>query len=617
MRKTLQQYRLENEKRLTQIGTWMKQIEAAKQKTQRIIQQGNNNSNNSTTLQQQNNTPDEPEVQETEKIVQWNINGFYQRLDDIKLLIEELEPTVLCLQETRLTKKDKPKLSGYRPFLRSLNVRQRGVAIFVKNDTKTQRIDIYTDIQAVAVRIGFDRPITVCNVYIAPNEPPSEAQISDLADQLPAPYIITGDLNAHNSIWDAQVQHSNRMGTIFENFINDKGLVILNTGEATHYSIAYNSLSAIDLTACTADLATELGWYVISDLHNSDHYPTVTTVATTKSSTSLRRRWRMDTAKWPDYRTETNNKIQGQNLNIEELTKIIQQAATNNIRKTTGKPATKKIKWMTEELRELIRQRRRAERRLRNYKTDENVTEYQRLKATTRLLLKKARQEEWRQFVSTMTVHTPSREIWEKLVPSLEKAKVTKYLGSGSPARLLPDHSRLQIAWPNTLKKPAKRPINPIFQARKEKAEEEVIHVNMEDRSDHNSPFSMTEFHESLKTCKGSSPGPDDISYEMVKQLKEDDKESLLEIYNTIWRTGNFPDGWRKALTMPIPKPGKDPENLDSYRPISLTSCLGKIMEKMVNKRLVHILEKRRLIPEQQYGFRRQVDHGCPQHPSV
>jgi Reverse transcriptase (RNA-dependent DNA polymerase) len=81
-------------------------------------------------------------------------------------------------------------------------------------------------------------------------------------------------------------------------------------------------------------------------------------------------------------------------------------------------------------------------------------------------------------------------------------------------------------------------------------------------------------------------------------------KESLLEIYYTIWRTGNFPEGWREALTIPIPKPGKDPENLDSYRPISLTSCLGKIMEKMVNKTLVHILEKRRLIPEQQYGFR-------------
>jgi ribonuclease HI len=605
IRRILDQCRLENEKRLTQLETWKKQIEVTKQNAQRIEQHGNNNDINRTTLQQPANSLDEPEAQETEKVVQWNINGFYQRLDDIKLLIEELDPTVLCLQETRLTKKDKAKLAGYRSFLRSLDTRRRGVAIFVKRDTTAQRIDLITDIEAVAVRIGFDRPITVCSIYIAPNEPPTEAQIGDLADQLPIPYIITGDVNAHNNIWDPGAQNNNRMGTILENFVNDKGLVILNTGEMTHYSMAYNSLSAIDLTVCTADLATELGWYVVGDLHNSDHYPTVTSVATTKTSTTLRRRWRMDTAKWPKYRVETSNKIQGRNLNIEEFTEIIQQAATNNIKKTSGKPASRRIKWMTEELRELIRQRRRAERKLRNHKTDDNVRDYQRLKATTRLLLKKARQEEWRQFVNTMTVHTPSREIWGKIGAISGKRKSNKIPRLRIADRVVARPLQIANCLAQHFAKVSKTTnYSPIFQTRKKRAEEEAIYVNMEDESDHNSPFSKTEMHEALKTCKGSSPGPDDISYEMVKQLGDDEKESLLATYNAIWQTGEFPEGWRKALTIPIPKPGKDPENLDSYRPISLTSCLGKIMEKMVNKRLVHILEKRGLIPEQQYGFR-------------
>jgi predicted adenine nucleotide alpha hydrolase (AANH) superfamily ATPase len=35
-----------------------------------------------------------------------------------------------------------------------------------------------------------------------------------------------------------------------------------------------------------------------------------------------------------------------------------------------------------------------------------------------------------------------------------------------------------------------------------------------------------------------------------------------------------------------------------------LTSCLCKVMERMVNKRLVHVLDERNLLPEQQYGFR-------------
>jgi exonuclease III len=348
----IQQSRLENQQRIMQLETLKKRIDEGKQKTHNITQHGNNISNNRTILQQTTNTSNEPEAQRTEKVIQWNLNGFYQRLDDIKLLIEELDPTVLCLQETRLAKKDKAKLAGYRLFRRSLDVRNRGVAIFVKSDTKSQWIDLQTDIQAIAVRVGFDQPITICSVYIAPNEPVTQVQIGNLADQLPRPYIITGDLNARNEIWDANVTTNNRMGTIFEEIVNDKGLVILNTGEMTHYSMAYNSLSAIDITVCTPDLANELGWHVVSDLHNSDHYPTVTTVETTKSSASLRRRWRYDTAKWSQYRTEISNNIQGRNPTIQQITEIIQEAANNNIKKTSGKPASRKIKWMTEELRE-------------------------------------------------------------------------------------------------------------------------------------------------------------------------------------------------------------------------------------------------------------------------
>jgi hypothetical protein len=68
------------------------------------------------------------------------------------------------------------------------------------------------------------------------------------------------------------------MGKLFEHFVNEKGIVILNTGEMTHYSIAYGTLSAIDLTVASAELAFELGWHVVNDLHNSDHYPTLTSV---------------------------------------------------------------------------------------------------------------------------------------------------------------------------------------------------------------------------------------------------------------------------------------------------------------------------------------------------
>ena len=47
-----------------------------------------------------------------------------------------------------------------------------------------------------------------------------------------------------------------------------------------------------------------------------------------------------------------------------------------------------------------------------------------------------------------------------------------------------------------------------------------------------------------------------------------------------------FPLSWRKATLVAIPKPDKDSSNPNNYRPIALTSCLCKTMERMVNKRL-------------------------------
>ena len=57
----------------------------------------------------------------------------------------------------------------------------------------------------------------------------------------------------------------------------------------------------------------------------------------------------------------------------------------------------------------------------------------------------------------------------------------------------------------------------------------------------------------------------------------------LLNIVNYIWTTGKFPDDWQYVTIIPIPKPGKDPAEPNNYRPIALTSCLCKTLERMIN----------------------------------
>ena len=102
---------------------------------------------------------------------------------------------------------------------------------------------------------------------------------------------------------------------------------------------------------------------------------------------------------------------------------------------------------------------------------------------------------------------------------------------------------------------------------------------------------------------KDTATGPDDIHYQMLKHL-ETALDTLLHIFNGIWTTGVFPESWRLATVIPIPKPRKDHAEPTNYRPIALTRCLCKTLERMINKRLVWYLESNNLITKLQSGFR-------------
>jgi ribonuclease HI len=91
----------------------------------------------------------------------------------------------------------------------------------------------------------------------------------------------------------------------------------------------------------------------------------------------------------------------------------------------------------------------------------------------------------------------------------------------------------------------------------------------------------------------------------MLRHLPPSSKNVLLNLFNNIWLSGNFPPQWRKAIIIPLPKPGKDTTRAINYRPIALTSCLCKTMERMINDRLVWYLERNNIISRYQSGFRK------------
>jgi len=95
------------------------------------------------------------------------------------------------------------------------------------------------------------------------------------------------------------------------------------------------------------------------------------------------------------------------------------------------------------------------------------------------------------------------------------------------------------------------------------------------------------------------------VHYQMLKHLPESALSTLLHIINKHWCSKSFPSIWHHAVVLPIPKADKDKTDPCSYRPIALTSCLCKIIERMINDRLVWYLEKHKLITRVQSGFRK------------
>ena len=104
--------------------------------------------------------------------------------------------------------------------------------------------------------------------------------------------------------------------------------------------------------------------------------------------------------------------------------------------------------------------------------------------------------------------------------------------------------------------------------------------------------------------CK-KAPGPDGVTNDMIKHLGPAAKKTLLELFNESWKNGTVPALWKKATIIPIHKKGKDKKDPNSYRPISLLSCLGKVLERVINRRLISFLEERKILSPTQTGYRK------------
>ncbi|XP_070377353.1 uncharacterized protein [Dermacentor albipictus] len=100
-----------------------------------------------------------------------------------------------------------------------------------------------------------------------------------------------------------------------------------------------------------------------------------------------------------------------------------------------------------------------------------------------------------------------------------------------------------------------------------------------------------------------STPGADQISNKALRNLDTPSLEAITDLFNKHWHESTLPSEWTHAKVTFIPKPGK-PIDIQNLRPISLTSCLGKLLEHVVLDRLQNFLEDNHLYPDSMFGFR-------------
>ena len=81
--------------------------------------------------------------------------------------------------------------------------------------------------------------------------------------------------------------------------------------------------------------------------------------------------------------------------------------------------------------------------------------------------------------------------------------------------------------------------------------------------------------------------GGDGIPVELLQILKDDAVKVLHSICQQIWKTQQWPQDWKRSVSIPIPKKGNARE-CSNYRTIALISHASKVMLKILQARLQH-----------------------------
>lgn len=511
-----------------------------------------------------------------------------------------------------------------------------GVALLVNNKIKHKLVDKRAIDGHVLITIEindnnyFPFPLYISSLYVHPLNARHRTHgfnttLLDLA--LSYKYaILVGDLNARHL--DIGCKGTNLHGKAFLRYLNTNNNVILNnTNIPTFAHCAHNFTDTLDYALATPSIVPKIKQCIIDKDIGSDHLPLAVQIDNghrkykPPAANSLHQNvkltnWQLyyseleelikaDSILWPLKNLATHNDTNGY---IEKLVQLIQLAINKSTprHRSTGfsNPRLPPIALA------LIKNRRNLKRDHLLNPTDQKRKEINELNKAIKSIIKETKQEIETNKASILRQGPKHPKFWTLIKNYLNPVTLNNnplIVGNhyaGEP------HSKLDIFRELYQEILIDKDITNFSDSQQQHMHYRASNLKFEepqlDQQPHPllAPVTDNELRTVLaKTQNNKAPGPDTIRYEHIKKAPPITISILTHIYSAIMKQAYFPSHFKTCHVTLIPKPGKDPTQPASYRPITLSPILSKLLEKIIHDRLLKASLSKDIIKPHQTAF--------------
>ena len=513
-------------------------------------------------------------------VISVNIEGFSAVKGEIvSQLCRESKCDVLCMQEThRGTAMKRPTVPGMRIAV-EVPHDKHGSAIFVGAAVDVVSV-AWTNVDGVEILTVELQNCSVTSVYKPPTTTFTFSKPVNFDTKQVR--IVIGDFNSHSTTWG--YQETNEDGCKVENWAPTMSLQLIHDSKlpcsfsSARWKKGYNpDLMFVSERICQLS-SKEIG----DPIPSSQHRPVILKVkgAVRLVATPFKRRFNFRRADWGCFAAGVDAAITGLNdvpESYDDFIGLIRRISRKTIPRgcrTSYCPGLSKM----------------ASVKFTRYKELYAIDPFseETLSAGEDLLgvIADTRKEAWHNMVESIDMKHSSRKAW---------AMIKRLSGDPMAPRGHMNVTPDQIASVLLLNGKAKDTTNRIHRH---------IHRNVPaETQEGTKPFTAGELDRAIQTMRcGKASGGDDLTVDQIKHFGPVTRNWLLRLFNNILRSHRIPKQWCKSNVVAILKPGKDPANPKSFRPISLLCHLYKLFERMLLCRLSAAVEDK-LIPEQA-GFR-------------